>query len=232
MEGPRSARWRSASVQLKPSPGRRDALDLSSRGAAEELADAEDREGGLEPGKEEPVTAVDAVRRGPAREELGGYLPLPILPARASRRACAPKDTRRAKGELGVALGGVPSASSATASSFGMEPHELDMLPRRKPRLPKVEVWVGEPDRPRVVMDSRRCWLYWGLLPLPVCWVLCLEKRSLNGRLEANERRRVRFSEAGTEIGEVARSSDMMMIGEDRVEGRGSFWFGGSTAMT
>ena len=167
---------------------------------------------------EEPATAIDAVRRAPAREELGvGYLPLPILPARASRRACAPKDTRLAKGELGVTLGEVLSASSATASSlFGMDPHELDRLPRRKARLPKVEVWVGEPDRPRVVMDSRRCWLGWVLLPLPVCWVLCLEKRSLNGRLEANERRRGRFSEAGTEMGEVERSSDMMICGDRR----------------
>jgi hypothetical protein len=108
---------------------------------------------------EEPATAVDAVRRAPARDELGGgYLPLPILPARASRRAWAPKDTRRAKGELGVAPGEDPSVSSATASSlFGTDPNELDRLPRRKARLPKVEVWVGEPDSPRVVIDSRRC---------------------------------------------------------------------------
>lgn len=162
---------------------------------------------------EEPATAVDAVRRAPAREELGGgYLPLPILPARASRRACAPKDTRRAKGELGVTLGEVPSASSATASSlFGIDPHELDRLPRRKARLPKAEVCVGEPDRPRVVMDSRRCWLGWVLLP--VFGGLCLEKRSLKGRLEAKELRRGRFSEAGTEMGEVERSSDMMICG-------------------
>lgn len=72
---------------------------------------------------------------------------------------------------------------------------------------------MGEPDRPRVVMDSRRCWLAWVLLP--VCWpeglLLCLEKRSVNGR-PAKEPRRGRFSDAGTEMGEVERSLDMMTM--------------------
>lgn len=84
---------------------------------------------------------------------------MPMLPERASRNACAPKESRRAKGELGVAPGEEPSASSVSTSSFGaLEPHELDRLPRRKPRPPSDEVWVGEPDNPSVVIDSRRWW--------------------------------------------------------------------------
>jgi hypothetical protein len=38
-----------------------------------------------------------------------------------------------------------------------------------------------------------------------------LEKRSVNGR-PAKEPRRGRFSDAGTEMGEVERSSDMMIM--------------------
>ena len=135
MEGARSARDRRASDQLKPSPSRRDALDLPSGGEAEVLAAGDRAEAG---------PAAEAEGRGPATEgpDPREVLPFPVLPARASRSACAPKDIRRPKGELGVALGGDPSASSATASSAvgGLDPHELDRLPRRKARLPKVEV--------------------------------------------------------------------------------------------
>lgn len=107
----------------------------------------------------EPLSAVDADRRTPAFDALeGGNLPFPTLLTRVSRSACAPKETRRANGELGAALGDVPSVSSVTASSElgAFDPHELDRLPWRKARLPKADVWVGEPDSPRVVMDSRR----------------------------------------------------------------------------
>lgn len=180
MEGARSALERSASDQLKPSPTRRDGLDFSSTGDG---LLAEDRDWAwawawawagvvvevvLAPkGGERRTPASDegAPAEGP-EPERGGYLPLLMLPARASRSACAPKETLRAQGELGVAPGEELSGSSATASSVGAEPRELDMLPRRKDWFPKAEVWVGEPDRPRVVMDRRRwfaCWL--GCLP-------------------------------------------------------------------
>ena len=78
MEGARSARERRASVQLKPSPSRRDALDLSSGEEVEILA------AGARAGV---VPAEDAVVRAPAVEEPEGYLPLPMLPVRASRNA-------------------------------------------------------------------------------------------------------------------------------------------------
>ena len=102
------------------------------------------------------------------------------------------------------------SPSSATASSAlgALDPHELDRLPRRKPRLPKVEAWVGEPDSPRVVIESRRCWLAWECMG----WVVgtcCFEKRSVKGRVEAREARLERELESGTVIGEDARSLDM-----------------------
>lgn len=110
----------------------------------------------------EEVLVDDAVRCFAAmddpREE---YLPFPVVPPpRASRNACAPKETRRAKGETGVLLGGVFSFSSITASSklVELDPIELDKLPRRMPGLPNGEVCEGEPERPRVVMDTRRRW--------------------------------------------------------------------------
>jgi hypothetical protein len=57
--------------------------------------------------------------------------------------------------------GGEFSRSSATASSVLpglLDPTELEMLLCRKLRLPNGRGWVGEPERPRVVMESRRLW--------------------------------------------------------------------------
>lgn len=149
MDGARSARDRRASDQLKPSPTRRDGLDFSSSG--DEVL-AEDRGWAwawagvvvvlaLPKGGERRTPASDegTPAEGP-EPERGGYLPLLMLPARASRSACAPKDTLRAQGELGVAPGEELSGSSATASSVGADPRELDMLPRRKDWFPKAEV--------------------------------------------------------------------------------------------
>jgi hypothetical protein len=107
----------------------------------------------------EVLMAGDAFGRPPATGDLGeGYLPLPVLPPRTSRKACAPKETRRANGELGVALGGPFSLSSITASSrlAELDPIEEDTLPCRKFLPPNGEVWVGEPESPSVVMDSLR----------------------------------------------------------------------------
>lgn len=89
----------------------------------------------------------------------GGYLPLVMLPRRASRSACAPNETLRENGELGG--GEELSFSSVTASSVFpvFDPKEPDRLPRRKGRDPNGEGCVGEPESPRVVMDSLR----WGL---------------------------------------------------------------------
>lgn len=90
----------------------------------------------LAKGGERRTPAID--EEGPETEAepeaRGGYLPFPMLPARASRSACAPKETRRVQGELGVVPGEELSGSSATASSGvgALEPNELDMLPRRK----------------------------------------------------------------------------------------------------
>lgn len=83
-----------------------------------------------------------------------------ILPRRASRKACAPNETRRPNGELGTPWGEVLSCSSVTASSAfpEFEPTELEKLPRRKAREPN-EVCVGEPDSPRVEIDGLRGWL-------------------------------------------------------------------------
>jgi hypothetical protein len=75
------------------------------------------------------------------------------------------------------------------------------MLPRRKFWFPKA-VWVGDPESPNVLMDSRRWLLAW-LLRLAWLVLLDLEK------ISAMEPRRWRFSELGTEMGEV-RSFDMV----------------------
>jgi hypothetical protein len=74
------------------------------------------------------------------------------------------------------------------------------MLPRRKFWFPKA-VWVGDPESPSVLMDSRR-WLAWLLW---LAWLVLLDLE----KISAIEPRRWRFSELGTEMGEV-RSFDMV----------------------
>lgn len=70
---------------------------------------------------------------------------------------------------------------------------------------------MGEPDSPRVVMESRRCGMACALLAVGWLDVVVdgLEKRSEKGR-PAREPRRGRVSDEGTEMGEVERSSDMV----------------------
>lgn len=88
--GPRSALARRASDQLKPSPiGRRDLLDISFWvRPLFVLADNVPEMLLLVEGLDRP--ADDVVRCFPAAGDIGGerwYLPLPMLPARASRNA-------------------------------------------------------------------------------------------------------------------------------------------------
>lgn len=88
--GPRSALARRASDQLKPSPiGRRDLLDISFWGRPLYVL-ADDFPGMLLLIEWLERPADDAVRLFPAAGDIGGerwYLPVPILPARASRNA-------------------------------------------------------------------------------------------------------------------------------------------------
>jgi hypothetical protein len=83
-----------------------------------------------------------------------GVLPVPgLLPPLTPRRACAPKDIRRAKGVVGALRPG-PSSSSMAFSSNDSEP-AVEMLPRRALNG-NGDVCVGEPDKPSVEIDMRR----------------------------------------------------------------------------
>lgn len=86
-----------------------------------------------------------------------------------------------------------------SSEELGLDPTELETLPPLKCLPLKGEVWVGEPARPRVVMDSLRCWE--AVLALVAAGGLP------NGK-EAKDARR--WWEEGTEIGEVARSLDIL----------------------
>ena len=96
------------------------------------------------------------------------------------------------------------SGSSVIESSdiAGLDPTELERLPFLRCLPPKGEVCVGDPDSPRVVIDGLRGWLDWpGCLP------------ELPNESEARDARRWWMEEEeGTEIGEVARSFDMIQI--------------------
>lgn len=89
---------------------------------------------------------------------LGGPLPdVPpgLVPPRALNSACPPSDMRRpAKGLVGT-LRPARSASSSMAESSEVEV-EVEMLARRSRGKKGEAVCVGEPDRPRVLMDMRR----------------------------------------------------------------------------
>jgi hypothetical protein len=73
-----------------------------------------------------------------------------------SRMARAPKLSRRAKGDAGMLdVGASPSSKgdSSTVPEF-----ELDRLSvRGRPVGMKGEVALGDPDKPTVVRDRRRC---------------------------------------------------------------------------
>lgn len=164
----------------------------------------------------EDVLADKEVRRPPA---MGGgpgegCLPLPMLPPRASRSACAPKETRREKGEGGVSFGGLFSLSSSIAASSRfaeLEPTELDMLAGRRNRLlTNGEDRVGDPERPSVFRDSLRCFLDWAFAAAvamelgsdggAAAWLADLEKRSVKESPWDKETRRECVDE-GIEMG-------------------------------
>ena len=93
-------------------------------------------------------------------EDLPLRVPGPPL---TSRSAFAPKLIRRAKGVVGELLAGASPSSMALSSAPGDAEAVLEQLSWRPRRLPKGEVWVGEPERPRVEMDMRRRWWAWAL---------------------------------------------------------------------
>jgi hypothetical protein len=70
-----------------------------------------------------------------------------------SRIARAPKLIRLANGDVGTGASPSSKGDSSTAPEL-----ELEMLsPRERTEL-KGEVWLGEPERPTVVSERRRCW--------------------------------------------------------------------------
>jgi hypothetical protein len=118
--------------------------------------------------------------------------------------------------------GGEFSRSSATASSVLpglLDPTELEMLLWRKLRLPNGRGWVGEPERPSVVMDSRRLWFDCALamalaMEEPVAGLFRLWLPGLfsgNESPEAMDARRWREEVGGTEMGGVELWFDMMI---------------------
>ena len=88
--------------------------------------------------------------------EMAEDLPLAFPdPALTSRSARAPELIRRAKGELGEVDRGAASPSSMALSSTDVlldAPLERLLWRARA----KAFAWVGEPDRPKDVMDKRR----------------------------------------------------------------------------
>lgn len=79
--------------------------------------------------------------------------PLPLVDDLISRIARAPKLMRRAKGDVGAA----PASPSSNGLSSTVPEFELEMLSFLPRTGPNGEVWFGEPDRPTVVRDRRRC---------------------------------------------------------------------------
>jgi hypothetical protein len=142
-------------------------------------------------------------------EGLPFAFPFPLV-AFMLRIARAPKLMRRAKGVVGtLEVGASPSSNglSSTVPEF-----ELEML---SPRERKGEVWFGEPDRPTVVRDRRRCWACAAAVvmgpgtlvgPLPPPLAERVPKRSTN--CPAMEERRLPVALGEGRGGEL-RSEDM-----------------------
>lgn len=111
-----------------------------------------------------------------------GFPTLPLL-CLTSRMARAPKLSRRAKGAAGLL-----DAEGAGSSSKGLSSTEpelaLDRLSVRGRADWKGDVWLGEPERPMVVRDSRRRWALTAAVvmgPGYGCWpdmLPCRPKRS------------------------------------------------------
>jgi len=66
--------------------------------------------------------------------------------------ARAPKLKRRANGDVGTLASPSSKGDSSTVPEL-----ELEMLSPRERIEPKGEVGLGEPDRPTVVSERRRC---------------------------------------------------------------------------
>jgi hypothetical protein len=72
--------------------------------------------------------------------------------------ARAPKLSRRAKGEAGTLEVGASPSSKGDSST--VPELELEKLSPRERAVPKGDVWFGEPERPTVVSERRRCWAW------------------------------------------------------------------------
>jgi hypothetical protein len=118
---------------------------------------------------------VDGDAGDAAAEETEGCLPFAALPARLSRMTlAAPKLILRANGDCGT-LEGLPEApvggGPVGSSSKGLSSTEFEAeetLSARALMALKGDDWaLGSVDRPRVVIDSRRCGLpFWpGIAP-------------------------------------------------------------------
>lgn len=86
-----------------------------------------------------------------------GTIPLLFpFPAFTSRSALAPKLMRRANGDDGDSPRGTSPSSTAFSSMEAVGEVPREPLSGRALRLAKADAWVGEPERPRDVMDIRR----------------------------------------------------------------------------
>lgn len=86
-------------------------------------------------------------------ETLPLTFPVPVF---TSRSALAPKLIRRANGEVGDPLGaGSPSSTAFSSIDVDGEP-PLETLSCRALACANAEDWVGDPDKPKDVMDIRR----------------------------------------------------------------------------
>lgn len=111
--------------------------------------------GGPEAAEMELRSARSRMFSAKSKPELPAFpFPLPVL---MSRMARAPKLRRRPNGVAGTLDAGASLSSNGLSST--VPELELEMLPARG-RMPGVkgELWLGEPDRPMVVSDKRRCW--------------------------------------------------------------------------
>lgn len=171
MEGPdmeaRSARLRTLSAKLKPSPVAKTLVSMTTldRVGLWRFREGVDEGAGTK-GPGERCCVEGDEQDKPRLLRVGGDLGLameglplafptfPFPPARTSRRARAPKLKRRAKG-VGGMLEAVPGASSSKGLSSTEPEVALEMLSPRE-RWLKGEVWFGEAERPKVVRDRRR----------------------------------------------------------------------------
>lgn len=118
---------------------------------------------------------------------------------------------RRASGEVGAVTGESPSSTALSSNVDEAEPvPALETLSRREAPAAKGDVWVGEPDRPRVEMDMRR----------PVC-VLAAAEAIGPGKAEVpvalvGERPKMLVKGCPGEK-EARRSRDVAMAGVDGV---------------